>query len=347
MTTQFPDIGVKSQGEALFLEELAVYKNANNIFSNYSQQLALVENQINLLSTKVISNRLAYVTEYKLDYDVNDVSTNDTYQRELEVLRDNKLVDYIQKIADAKQLAMAQFKDNFLAKLKSNFDAINMQIDNLNFALANSKFGTDSYCFKLTPRREYAAYYEMINDPLLIEGNDIFSEAFLEKYQEVIDELFSMITYVDYLSKDISSEMEQNIAKFTDYRTYLKFDLLVTDNEGKTQHLSKTLLKKSGGETQTPFYISILASFAQLYGMVGPQKNTKSIRLIVFDEAFSKMDSERIQESVKLLRNYGLQAIISAPPEKMSDIVPLVDKTLTTVRQNTKSVVYDYEKVNG
>ena len=41
-----------------------------------------------------------------------------------------------------------------------------------------------------------------------------------------------------------------------------------------------------------------------------------------FDEAFSKMDSERIQESVRLLRSYGLQAILSAPPEKMSDIVP-------------------------
>ena len=345
MNVQFNDVGVRAQGEALFLDELAIYKNANNIFSNYSQQLDLVENQINNLSTKVISNRLAYVTEYKLDYDVNDINTNETYQNELELLRDNKLVDYIQKIENAKQSAMAQFKDNFLAKLKSNFDAINMQIDNLNYALANSQFGTDSYCFKITPRNEYKSYYEMINDPLLIEGNDIFSDAFKEKYQDVIDELFSMITYVDYLSNDVNSEMEQNIAKFTDYRTYLKFDLLVTDLEGKVQHLSKTLLKKSGGETQTPFYISILASFAQLYGIVGQQKNNKSIRLIVFDEAFSKMDSERIQESVKLLRNYGLQAIISAPPEKMADIVPLVDKTLTTVRQNTKSVVYDYEKI--
>ena len=346
MDVQFKDVGVKAQGEALFLDELAIYKNANNIFSNYSQQLDLVENQINNLSTKVISNRLTYVTEYKLDYDVNDISTNETYQNELELLRDNKLVEYISKIENAKQLAMAQFKDNFLAKLKSNFDTIQMQIDNLNYALANSRFGTDSYCFKISPRRDYTSYYEMINDPLLLEGNDIFSEAFLEKYEDVINELFSMITYVDYLSNDISSEMEQNIAKFTDYRTYLKFDLLVTDPEGKVQHLSKTLLKKSGGETQTPFYISILASFAQLYGIVGSQKNTKSIRLIVFDEAFSKMDSERIQESVKLLRNYGLQAIISAPPEKMTDIVPLVDKTLTTVRQNTKSIVYDYEKIS-
>lgn len=55
------------------------------------------------------------------------------------------------------------------------------------------------------------------------------------------------------------SEIERNIAKFTDYRTYLKFDLIVTDGEGRKQHLSKTLLKKSGGETQTPFYISVLS----------------------------------------------------------------------------------------
>ena len=123
----------------------------------------------------------------------------------------------------------------------------------------------------------------------------------------------------------------------------MKFDLIVTDLEGRKQHLSKTLLKKSGGETQTPFYISVLASFAQLY-RTNDTSNTKNqtIRLIVFDEAFSKMDSERIQESVKLLRNYGLQAILSAPPEKMSDIVPLVDNTICIVRDDQKSYIRNY-----
>lgn len=35
-----------------------------------------------------------------------------------------------------------------------------------------------------------------------------------------------------------------------------------------------------------------------------------TVRLVVFDEAFNKMDSERIIESVRLLRKMGLQAII-------------------------------------
>ena len=40
------------------------------------------------------------------------------------------------------------------------------------------------------------------------------------------------------------------------------------------------------------------------------------------------MDSERIVESVRLLRKMGLQAIICTPPDKLSDIMPLADRTL-------------------
>ena len=53
-----------------------------------------------------------------------------------------------------------------------------------------------------------------------------------------------------------------------------------------------------------------------------------TVRLVVFDEAFNKMDSERIIESVRLLRKMGLQAIICTPPDKVSDIMPIADRTL-------------------
>ena len=183
----------------------------------------------------------------------------------------------------------------------------------------------------------------MINDPMLLLNQDISNKQFYEKYEEIIEDLFRQITYVDEsLSYDIRQELEKNIAKFTDYRSYLKFDLIVTDTlTGNKQHLSRTLLKKSGGETQTPFYISILASFAQAYHIY-LNGNNSAIRLIVFDEAFSKMDAERIMQSVKLLRNFGLQAIISAPPEKMGDIVPLVDKTLCVIRNNSISSINEF-----
>ena len=185
----------------------------------------------------------------------------------------------------------------------------------------------------------------MINDPLLLTGEDISNTLFMDQHGDTIEDLFRQITFVDEdLGKDLRAELERNIAKYTDYRSYLKFDLIVTNAIGHKLHLSKALLKRSGGETQTPFYISILASFSQTYRMELQGKNS-SIRLIIFDEAFSKMDSERIQESIRLLRSFNLQAIISAPPEKLADISPLVDKTLCVVRDNTIASVKDFQKV--
>ena len=70
---------------------------------------------------------------------------------------------------------------------------------------------------------------------------------------------------------------------------------------------------------------------------------SNSVRLVIFDEAFSKMDSTRIIESIKILKNFGLQVILSAPSEKVADLSKLVDKTLLVSRQNNRSFVDSFE----
>ena len=70
-----------------------------------------------------------------------------------------------------------------------------------------------------------------------------------------------------------------------------------------------------------------MASFAQLYRVNDTSVFGNTVRLVVFDEAFNKMDSERIVESVRLLRKMGLQAIICTPPDKVADIMPIADCT--------------------
>ena len=66
----------------------------------------------------------------------------------------------------------------------------------------------------------------------------------------------------------------------------------------------------------------MLASFAQMYQVNNPSGlANNTVRLVMFDEAFNKMDSDRIVESVRLLRKMGLQAIICTPPDKLSDIM--------------------------
>ena len=51
-------------------------------------------------------------------------------------------------------------------------------------------------------------------------------------------------------------------------------------------------------------------------------------KIFWIDERYDNMDSDRIIESVRLLRKTGLQAIICTPPDKVSDIMPIADRTL-------------------
>ncbi len=88
----------------------------------------------------------------------------------------------------------------------------------------------------------------------------------------------------------------------------------------------------------------MLASFARIYRInQGRGEVGNTLRLIVFDEAFNKMDHQRIQESIRLLKLMGLQAIISAPTEKIGDIAPLVSRNLCVTRVENRSLVKAFD----
>ena len=99
---------------------------------------------------------------------------------------------------------------------------------------------------------------------------------------------------------------------------------------------------KSGGERQTPFYVAILASLMKTYRM---NQNGNSLRLVVFDEAFDKIDTSRIEECINMLREIGFQSIIAAPDNKASYIAPSVERTWVVIKPDDQtSVLRPYHK---
>ena len=257
-------------------------------------------------------------------------------QSEMQTLLEREYTEAYRDETGVPRYRMEQFQNDFLSRLKSSIEQVQAQVRNLNRALRQAQFGTDSYQFRVDRSPDYADYYDMIMAPELMEGDiTLFSAQFQEKYGPLIDRLFSQITMADDTQPSArrQSELQENIERFTDFRTYLKFDLETTDQNGSKQLLSQTMGTKSGGETQTPFYISVLASFAQLYRVSDTSSLGNTVRLVVFDEAFNKMDSERIVESVRLLRGMGLQAVICTPPDKVADLMPIADRTLLVDKQ--------------
>lgn len=329
---------VNEEAEPLFSKLLQDGKTPLEIIGEYNVAFTHAQYLYNNLFTQLTKLRKDYVRDYRLTYET-DLRDNLLYQNELNDIREVQLPAYEEKIHDAYEKAVTQFKNDFIAKIRSAIETVEDQIDDLNHALSASTFGNDSYQFTVRPSSTYRAYYDMITDDLLLEiGQD--DTAFLEKYDQVLKDLFAQIALAG--DRENNATILANVEKFTDYRNYLDFDLVVKDKAGNEQRLSKMIKKKSGGETQTPFYISVLASFAQLYNVNDTGELANTIRLIIFDEAFSKMDSGRIRESIRLLRKFGLQAIVSAPSDKVADISGLVDETLVVLRGKNASHVRLY-----
>lgn len=344
---EFPVAYQQNTGIPRYQQELSRLKRADVVHKNFSNRLEQSVNERETTRRKLFTARKEYTDRFKpCSFRVESMD-NDEYEAEQSLLEESELPKYREKIRAARESAMEQFQNDFLAKLKSSIDQVQDQVRSLNRALRQAQFGTDSYQFRVERNPDYAEYYDMIMAPELMEGDmGLFALPFQDKYGHLIEKLFSQITMADdtQLNARKQSELQENIQRYTDFRTYLKFDLETTDQNGSKQLLSQTLNTKSGGETQTPFYIAVLASFAQLYRVNDTSSFGNTVRLAVFDEAFNKMDSDRIIESVRLLRKMGLQAIICTPPDKVSDIMPIADRTLLVDKNKYRMHILPFGK---
>lgn len=312
------------------------------IRSEAYRETVQTQNKILRDRAALIRMRENYCGRYNLNYDIQNDKSNEEFDRELENISKVMLPEYEDKIKKAHEDSIREFKDDFIYKLRTAIETVRLQIDELNKALEDSHFGRDSYQFKVSPNKDYLKYYDMIMDPLLLRTGDAESQ-FMEKYKSTMDDLFTLISSSTSATGEQREQIIRNVKLFTTYTTYIVFDLLVTrgtvEDSKQVISLARTFTSQSGGETQTPFYIAILASFAQLCRVNNTQDNN-TLRLVIFDEAFSKMDSARIKKSTDLLRNFGLQAIISAPSEKLRDLVTYVDLILVTIHDDRKKRSY-------
>jgi uncharacterized protein YPO0396 len=107
--------------------------------------------------------------------------------------------------------------------------------------------------------------------------------------------------------------------------------------------LSQIKAKKSGGETTTPFYVAMAASFAQAYRLNQPRPSD-TIRLALFDEAFGKMDAARTASALQFMVDSQLQVLLATPPDKAAGLLPHVDSVRTVVRKNNHAFVIEIDK---
>lgn len=281
------------------------------------------------------------MVEYKTAFDFGAAASLESYPEyalDKERLEKSELLSYEEKAAKARIAAEEEFREQFLSKLQENMKQAQGEFKELNKALKGITFSNERYEFVFSPSSSYGKYYDMIMDDFnIIQGESIFSGIFHETHKEVIDELFAKLA----LDQDNGAK---TLEEFTDYRTYMDYDIRITHDDGNYSLYSKVCEEKSGGETQTPFYVTVAASFVQMYSNnIGGE----AVGLVMFDEAFNNMDDERIGAVLEFMNRLPLQIIIAAPPDKIQYIGPQMQETLLVMTDDRTSYVEEYRHAAG
>jgi uncharacterized protein YPO0396 len=252
------------------------------------------------------------------------------YIKEHHKLVSSDIIKYEKELKKAKDNCQLEFRESFLARLKENIENAKLEFKNLNSALRDIYYGEDSYKFELTHNKKKESIYQMITSKNNEPGFNLWSSSFDDEYKEEMEDLFAKLTAYD-------DKGEKVLAEYTDYRSYLDYDIIVEKKDGTVQRFSKIYGEKSGGETQTPYYVAIAASFVQLY------KLGDTIRIIMLDEAFDKMDDNRISSMMDFFNSQNFQIILATPPAKIEIIGEKVDTILMAMRDGTTSIIEEYD----
>ena len=307
-------------------------KKARTIAENFAPQRSqFINEREELLNGNhgLRALQMQFNQDYTLDF-MTGMEGMAEYREARQKLQSVDIIRYEEKLKSAKEDCEEIFRSDFLSKMKEHIEAARNEFRSLNKALSNIYYGDDNYHFKISFDKNKEGLYRMITSENNQEGFNLFSNAFEAEYKEEMSDLFDKLMTKDDNGKKIVDE-------YTDYRSYLDYDIEIHKRDGSVQRFSDIYGEKSGSETQVPYYVAIAASYYQLYHY------GSSVRLMLLDEAFDKMDDERIQAMMDFFNGLGLQVILATPPAKIEVIGEHVGTILTAIRVDQNSIVEEYD----
>jgi hypothetical protein len=342
------DQGIRSFGEDHPLEigeceayaEKQIEKNSlRDLSNNYEPTLKGYRTRVDNLKKEYQNLAQIYDREFNALLSL-EPSENDEAERVLKRLETSELPAYREKISRARQDAEKEFKDHFISRLNELIEDARESFREINEILRALSFGRDQYRFTLEERNDRRGQIEIIRKAAAIPAQEdgLFNQITDPAELKAAQELFERILNANLDSPELRS--------ICDYRTYFHYDIKIKETDvidqatGKPMELSlsKVLKEKSGGETQTPYYVAIAASFYRFY----KARPESTIRLVMFDEAFNRMDDERIGKILKFFRDLNIQLISSVPTEKIEAIAPHMDRINLVIRHGYSARVRDF-----
>lgn len=329
----------------------------------YKREMTMVSERLSEKETNIQDERIKSRNAFNNIYPAYGFSgvehDNEVYDKVLERCRKDFEPKYKEEFEKQYELVYHSLRDNVIATIHGEIKSAYRHRRQINKMLSQIRFSDSIYQIDISPaKNENGQFYEMLMAEELdskvidhsgFEGQmSLMEDEFFRKYEQkikLLTEKFMPSREEDGADREKHrNEME----RFADYRNYLDFNMYEQsiDENGieKKNYVDDMAGVDSGGEGQNPKYVALLAGFAMLY-MQQSNRDSK-IRLVLLDEAFSKMDKERSEVCLKYARELELQLIVCVPDERLQSLIRNVDSVYGFRRFRNQVTMMHIDKGN-
>lgn len=248
---------------------------------------------------------------------------NGTEHREVYALRKDRiwmdnLQEIRQKLEEQTRRYEEIFKNEFVLtilksceKAQEDLKQINLELAKLQFA---AKYQFDVHYVK--DGSEYAKiieYAKFLNEREQLGGTagqmtfDMFTSVSDEEGEQLEKELKQIINRI------IEKNSEETIARFADYRNYMTYEILISNQILHHAKLSRQTGFNSGAEVQIPYILILTSALLMIYN-----QRINATRLVFIDEPFAKMDPGNVKLMIDFMKKQNLQVILCSPDKTES-----------------------------
>lgn len=205
------------------------------------------------------------------------------------------------------------FKNEFVLTVLKSCESARDDLKLINAELSRLKFKS-KYEFEVKYVKdgsdyekilEYAKYLKeredlgTSTDQMIFTTFTTFSD---DKGEELEKEIRKIINSI------IDSNDKDKIEHYADYRNYMTYEILLTNDVLNKAKLSKQSGYNSGAEVQIPYMLILISALLMIYN-----DKLNSTRMVFIDEPFAKMDPSNIKIMLDFMKKQKLQMIFCAP----------------------------------
>ena len=319
--------------------ELLKKQSGQAVINRKKAQVADLEEKEQAQAETLRAARNRYIFAYPAGPFNGAETSNEAYEKLLEKYLTDFEPAYEEEFEKKCASIYKSLRENVIATIHGDIKAATRHAYEINRLLRETNFSDSTYQIKIEPaKNENGQFFDMLMaeeldsknlDNAGIDGQISFGEdAFYQKYEQKIKLLTDKFMPPKDEDEHLRAQKRKEMEQYADYRNYLSFSMFeqVTDEHGnviRENFVDDMAGRDSGGEGQNPKYVALLAGFAMLY--MQQSKRDSKIKLVLLDEAFSKMDQERSAVCLKYARKMDLQLIVCVPDERLQSLIRNVD----------------------